>query len=60
MKLLNNGIKETTTHNESIVSYDLYKKMLSKKNPYEFANELQKASYAIDPGLAKDLKGRLP
>ncbi|SED14193.1 Flagellum-specific peptidoglycan hydrolase FlgJ [Paenibacillus sp. GP183] len=43
-------------HSKFLLENGRYKTALSKKNPYEFANELQKASYATDPGYATALK----
>jgi flagellum-specific peptidoglycan hydrolase FlgJ len=43
-------------HSKFLLENGRYRTALSKKNPYEFANELQAAGYATDPSYAQNLK----
>lgn len=43
-------------HSNFLLRNSRYRYALSKKNPYEFANELQKAGYATDSQYANKLK----
>lgn len=43
-------------HSDFLLNNKRYRVALSKKNPYEFANELQRAGYATDSQYANKLK----
>ncbi|WP_410477452.1 glycoside hydrolase family 73 protein [Paenibacillus sp. B2(2019)] len=46
-------------HSDFLLKNSRYRFALSKENPYEFANELQRAGYATDSQYANKLKNRL-
>lgn len=43
-------------HSDFLLENSIYRNALSKTNPYEFANELQRAGYATDSQYANKLK----
>lgn len=46
-------------HSQFLLENKRYRNALSKTNPFDFANELQRAGYATDPEYAKKLKSMI-